>query len=159
MDNYVIITLVAGILCLVIGVVLGKFLSNQAAKKEEEVAKEKAGRIVDEAKVKGEALKKEKLLEAKEKFITMKAEFEKEIQKKKDQVIQTERAVKQKDQSLSDKYKNVDRKEAELESMKENVTAQLDILKKRKQDLEGETSCDCLKIGEGGKSFCGRGKN
>ncbi len=138
MDLSIIITLIAAIVCLVIGLILGKVLSSQSVKKEEEAAREKAKAILSEAKDKGEALKKEKLLEAKEKFIQMKSDFEQQVQKKKENIIKNERAVKQKEQSFKDRTKNMDRKEAELESMKENVTAQLDVLKKRKNDLEDE---------------------
>ena len=83
MDLSIIITLIAAIVCLVIGLILGKVLSSQSVKKEEEAAREKAKAILSEAKDKGEALKKEKLLEAKEKFIQMKSDFEQQVQKKK----------------------------------------------------------------------------
>ena len=126
------------IVCLGLGGFLAKILLNQSKQKEEEIAREKAEQILREANSQAEALKKEKLLEAKEKFIQMKVDFDKEIQAKKEDIKDKERAVNQKDQSLSDKYKNVERKEAEIESMKENVTAQLEVLKKRKQDLENE---------------------
>jgi len=130
---YIIIT---AIVCLAVGVVIGRVLLQKVFKKHEEEAREKSKLIIKEAELQAETVKKDKILEAKEKFLKMKSEFEEEANKKKNIIIQNENKLKQKDQNLSKMMEQNQRKEAELESMKENLTAQLEIVNKRKEEAE-----------------------
>jgi len=130
---FIIVSLAAG---LAGGFVIARTLSKKVFTKQEEEAKEKVKAIIREAEAQGENVKKERLLEAKEKFLKMKAEFEEEVNKKKNLIIQNETKIKQREQSLSKTAEQNQRREAELESMKENLTAQLDITNKRKEEVE-----------------------
>ena len=104
--------------------------------KHEEAAIEKSKLIIKEAELQGEKAKNTKILESKEQFLKLKAEFEDETNKKKNIILQNEQKLKQRDQNLSKMMEQNQRKEAELESMKENLTAQLEIVAKRKEDAE-----------------------
>jgi ribonuclease Y len=130
---YIIIT---GIVALAIGIALGRVLLQKTFTKHEEEAKERAKLIIKEADLQAETTKRDKILEAKEKFLKMKTEFEEEANKKKNIIIQNENKLKQRDQNLAKQVEQNQRKEAELESMKENLTAQLEIVNKRKDELE-----------------------
>lgn len=130
---YIIIT---GIIALIIGVVIGRVMLQKVFTKHETEAKERAKLIIKEAELQAETVKKDKILEAKERFLKLKQEFEEEANKKKNIIIQNENKLKQKDQNLSKMMEQNQRKEAELESMKENLTAQLEIVNKRKDELE-----------------------
>lgn len=130
---YIIIT---GIVALAIGIAIGRVLLQKTFTKHEEEAKERAKLIIKEADLQAETTKRDKILEAKEKFLKMKTEFEEEANKKKNIIIQNENKLKQRDQNLAKQVEQNQRKEAELESMKENLTAQLEIVNKRKDELE-----------------------
>ena len=68
---YVIIGLLAGA---IIGVLIGRFLLLKLFKDQETSAQNKVKKILKDAENNAEILKKNKLLEAKEKFLQMKAE-------------------------------------------------------------------------------------
>ena len=136
MDNallYILVGIVSGI---VIGFVIGRILLQKVLKKNEDDAKEKGILIIKEAELKAETLKQEKLHEAKEKYLKLKSEFEDEVNKKKNIIIQNENKVKQREQTISKQIEQNTRKEAELDSMKENLTAQLEIVSKKKEEAE-----------------------
>jgi ribonuclease Y len=135
MDNITILV-VTGIVSLIIGAVAGYFFFRKVLKKYENEANEKANLIIKEAEINAENIKKDKILEAKEKFLKLKAEFEDEANKKKNLIITNENKLKQREQNLSKQMEQVQRKEAELDSLKENLTAQLEILKKRRNELD-----------------------
>ena len=135
MDNVTIIVII-GIVSLAIGALVGYVIFRKILKKDEKEAQEKANLILREAEINAENIKKDKILEAKEKFLKLKAEFEEEASKKKNLIISNENKIKQREQNLSKQMEQIQRREAELESLKENMTAQLEILKKRKNELD-----------------------
>lgn len=127
---------IAGIAGIVVGIIIGRVLLQKIMKKSEEDAKEKARLIIKEAELKGETVKNDKIHEAKEKYLKLKADFEEEVNKKKNIIIQNENKIKQREQTVSKQIEQNTRKEAELESMKENLSAQLEIVNKRKEEAE-----------------------
>ncbi|MCF1752871.1 ribonuclease Y [Mariniradius sediminis] len=121
------------------GFIASLFLKNNAKKLEEE-AKEKAKSIIREAEINAEALKKDRILEAKEKYLKLKAEFEEDANKKKAIIITNENKLKQREQVLSKELEQIKRKEAELDSKKENLTAQLHSVQVKKEELDRVTN-------------------
>jgi ribonuclease Y len=119
-----------------IGVVIGRLLLKNLFKKEEQENRDKAALILKEAEISAENIKKDKILEAKEKFLKLKSEFEDEANKRKGQILSNEQKLKQREQNFSKQLEQFKRKEAELDSMKENLGAQLEIVAKRKDELE-----------------------
>ena len=73
-----ILAIIVGIIALVVGIVAGKFLFAKNTQKQIEEAGQQARKILGDAQTTAENLKKEKLLEAKEKFVQLKAEHDKE---------------------------------------------------------------------------------
>jgi ribonuclease Y len=126
----------AGILGLLIGGLVGYLFFLKALKKDQLEARDKAALIIKEAELNAENIKKDKILEAKEKFLKLKTEFEEDANKKKNIIIANESKLKQREMNFSKQLEVVKRKEEELESMKENLTAQLDIVKKRRAELD-----------------------
>lgn len=121
------------------GFIVSLFLKNNAKKLEEE-AKDKAKSIIREAEINAEALKKDRILEAKEKYLKLKAEFEEDANKKKAIIITNENKIKQREQVLSKELEQIKRKEAELDSKKENLTAQLHSVQVKKEELDRVTN-------------------
>lgn len=131
-----IISVLAGIAGLLIGFLIARTILKKSNDQTLREAEEKAKLIIKEAEIKQESIKKEKILEAKERFIKMKQDAENEANKKKQEISIAENKFKQKEQSLNSQVDKNKRKEAELESLKENVTAQLEIVSKKKDNLE-----------------------
>lgn len=132
--------IISGVIGLGIGALLaGLFIKNNS-KKIEADAKEKAKSIIREAEINAEALKKDRILEAKEKYLKLKSEFEEEVNKKKNIIITNENKIKQREQSLSKEIEVIKRKEAELDSKKENLSAQLHAVQVKKEELDKVTN-------------------
>src|SRR5690606_12396104 len=109
----------------VVGMAVGRFALRFLFKKQEVAAQSKAKKILREAEQAGEHLKKQRLLEAKEKFLQMKAEHEKETNQKNNALSQRESGIRQKEQSLNQKLENLNREKQELESRSEEHTSEL----------------------------------
>ncbi len=130
---YIIIT---GAVSLVLGIVIGRLVFSRVHKAEEAKAKESAALIIKEARVNAEEIKRTKILEAKEKFLKLKSEFEEEANRKKNQIIANENKLRQREQNLSKQYEQAKRKEAENDQLKEKLTIQLENLNRKKQEMD-----------------------
>jgi ribonuclease Y len=131
-----IVTIVTGIVALVIGFLVAKVLLKKGIQDHEQIAKEKAEKILKDSDAQAELLRKNKLLEAKEKFLQLKAEHEQEIQQKNTAAAQRENTLKQKEQSLGQKLENNTRKEQELDALRQNLNRQIEILEKKKAEVD-----------------------
>jgi ribonuclease Y len=98
--------------------------------------KKRAGQILIEAEQKAENIKKEKSLEAKEKFIQLKAEHDKEILSRNQQLLNQENKMKQKEQSLNQKLENTQRKDAELDQIRATLNKQMEVVATKKEEIE-----------------------
>ena len=92
--------------------------------------------ILKEAETEAEVMKKNKLLEVKGKFLDKKAELEKEVAARNQKIQQAENKLKQREMVLNQRNEEVQRKKQEAEAIKENLEAQLDIIDKKKEELE-----------------------
>ena len=70
--------LITAIAALVVGVFIGRLLLQKVNQKAAQELAEKAKLIMKEAELTAETLKKDKILEAKEKYLKLKSEFEEE---------------------------------------------------------------------------------
>lgn len=98
--------------------------------------KNKAKSIIKEAEAEAEVIKKDKMLQAKEKFLQLKSEHEKSINEKNQTIQQSEIRIKQKEQSLSQKQEQVQRKDAEIETIRQNLTHQLELVSSKQSEVE-----------------------
>ncbi len=131
--------IIAGVIGILLGALLASLFIKNNSKKIEEEAKEKAKSIVREAEITAEGIKKDRILEAKEKFLKLKSDFEEEMGKKKHVLVTNENKLKQREQSLSKEIEQIKRKEAELDSKKENLSAQLHSVQVKKEELDRVT--------------------
>lgn len=118
---------------LIIGVVAGFLIAgsklNASANKEKD-------NLIKEAEVKAEALKQEKILQAKEKFLQLKSEHDKAVQEKNNQMAQAENRIKQKENELSKKMEEINRKDKELENAKNQAAQQTELYKSKLEEVE-----------------------
>jgi len=124
------------LIALALGAAGGYYLLKRVMWRQRKKIEDKGKSIIKEATLTAENIRKDKILEAKEKFIKMKSDFEEEAARKKNQIISNESKLRQREQNLSKQMEHVKRKEDELESSRENLTAQLEIVKKKKNELE-----------------------
>jgi ribonuclease Y len=115
------------------GLVLGALGAFMAIKKSNE---NKANNIVKEAEAEAEVIKKDKILQAKEKFLQLKTEHEKTINDRNQAMQVSENRIKQKEQALSQKQEQVQRKDQELDAVRQNLTHQLEIVAAKQQEVE-----------------------
>ena len=117
---------------LIVGVGVGYMLFVSTRKKQLESDK---NRILEEAKMQGENLKKDRILEAKEKYMQLRSEYEKETNKRTQELSNAENRLKQKEQSLDDKIRNLKQREDETVQKGQRLDAQIETYKKREVEL------------------------
>ena len=98
--------------------------------------KAKYENIIKEAETEAEVIKKNKLLEVKEKFLNKKADLEKEVAARNQKIQQAENKLKQREMVINQKNEELQRKRNETEAIKENLDAQLVIIEKKKEELD-----------------------
>jgi ribonuclease Y len=136
MSTTVIIVLVSALATIILSLVLASILSRRKTSKVNEETEEKSKLIIKEAEIAAENLKRDKILEAKEKILKMRTEFEEEANRKKSQIISNEQKIKQREQTISKEIENLKRKEGELDDIRTDLAAQLDHVKRRKEELD-----------------------
>lgn len=130
MDITVILIIV---ISLAVGAGIAAFLTVSVLKKK---GLESVEHMRKEAEAEAEVIKKDKILQAKEKFLQLKAEHEKTINERNQQVVVAENRIKQKETTLSQKMEELQRKQAEVETIRENLNHQLEILNKKQGEVE-----------------------
>ena len=107
------------------------------------IAKSKGDAMLKKAKEDAENLKKAKLLEGKEKFINLKADYEKEVAEREQKFRQIENQHNQKEQTIKQKYQELNHKNQELQNqtkkldaVRENLNSQITIVENKKKELE-----------------------
>ena len=98
--------------------------------------KNKRKAILQEAETEAEVIKKNKLLEVKEKFLNKKAELEKEVTIRNQRIQQAENKLKQRELMLKQRQEEVQRKRTENENFKANLDAQMAVVDKKKDELD-----------------------
>ena len=121
------------VIAIVIGVIAGTIFYKRKAKRNHQDAEEKAKLIIKEAELLAENIKKDKIIEAKDKLFKMKQEFEEEANRKKNQIISNEQKIKQREAQLSKELETLKRKEAEVDAEKQSLAHQHELVKKRKE--------------------------
>lgn len=123
-----IVEVVIGFVSFIAGMVITYFIY-------QEYLKRKSMNIIREAEVEAEVIKKDKILQAKERFLQLKTEHEKAINEKNQKILVVENRIKQRESVISSKFEEIQRKNKELEAIRENMDNQLELIEKRKEDL------------------------
>jgi len=128
MDGSVLI-IVCSITGVISGALLTYFVLNGALKSKKDG-------IIEEAKKEGETLKEKKILQAKEKFLELKSQHDREVGEKNNKVKQAEDRIKSREREISQQQEQLKRKEKEAEAQKENATKLIELNEKKSADLE-----------------------
>lgn len=132
--------IVAVIIALVVGALVGlgiaKYLERKNASKIIQRAKKSAASILKEAKQEAEGIKKDKILQAKEKFIELKAEHEKVILSRDKKINDAEKRIRDKESQVSSelaKNKNLNK---DLEEKIADYTRRNEMLERKQEEVE-----------------------
>ncbi len=92
--------------------------------------------ILEEAKTEAETIKRNKMMEVKEKFISMKADLENQLAGRSAKVQSAEAKIRQREMQLNQQQQELQRKKTETDAVRTNLDAQVEMVEKRKQELE-----------------------
>ncbi len=138
------ITTIVGLACLIIGAVVGMLFSrsslNSKAKFIVEDAKKNAENLVEKANVQAESIKKEKQLQAKEKFLELKSQHDADIQVREKKVQEVEKRTKEKEQKLNDELSKAGKLEKELDKQIADYSKKNEIIEKKQAELDAITT-------------------
>ena len=96
----------------------------------------KRKRMAVEAEQEAEIIKQKKLLEVKEKFISKKAELEKEVRQRNQQIQQAENRAKQRELSLNQRQDELTRRKQESDTLRTRLETQQAVLQKKEEEVE-----------------------
>jgi ribonucrease Y len=113
--------------------IASKNTSTKAAEMEAQ-----ASILLKEAQAKADAYKRERELEAKEKFHKLKNEHQQSTREKERELDQRFNDLKRKEQSLDSKIENNIQKEKELDTLKKNLSNQTEIVKSKQEELKDQ---------------------
>ena len=95
-----------------------------------------AAGILRKAEEEAEVIKKNKIIEAKEKFIALKLEHENHVRQAEQKLNQQEQRVQQRDQQLNQKQSEVQRAQNELNTQRQNLENQQKALEHKTQEID-----------------------
>jgi len=136
MNEQLILLIAVGASSLILGIAITWVLTRKSNKAREQAAAERANAIIKEAEAKAEVLLKDKEMKAKDRFYKLKQEHEQSVREKEKQISVTENRIKQKEQNLSQKMEQMQRKQNEAEQLQLNYKNHLQVLEKRKEELD-----------------------
>ena len=135
MDNIVTIIIIA-IVALVLGFIIAKMLEKNNASTAIASAKKEAASIIKNAEKEGESLKKDKMLQAKERFIELKSEHEKVINSRERKMVEAEKRTRDKESQVSSELAKGKKSNDELENIKKTYAERLTFIDKKQLELD-----------------------
>src|SRR5574344_324442 len=93
-------------------------------------------KIIKEAEAEAEVLKKDRILQAKEKFLALKSEHEKEINSRNSKIAAAENKIKQREGVINQKLEELQRKIKESSTTKEELDKQLELIGKKNEEVD-----------------------
>ncbi|MCH7785128.1 MAG: ribonuclease Y [Bacteroidetes bacterium] len=135
MDNNVTLIII-GVIGLIVGFVISKLLEKNRATKLINSAKKIAAAITKEAEKDAEALKKDKMLQAKVKFIELKSEHEKVILKREKKILEAVKRTRDKESQISNELANAKKINSDVEFKIKDYSDRINYLGKRQNEVD-----------------------
>jgi ribonuclease Y len=130
------LTYIVGIVALIAGIIAGKliFAKNTQAKISE--AASEASKIIADAKTNAENQKNQKMLEAKEKFLQLKSDYDKDVLERNRKLGDAENRMRQKEQTTSQKLEQLEKQVKDNDAIKETLNRQIEVVNLKRAELE-----------------------
>ena len=133
MNEYIIGVLIVG---LAAGIGISTWLKNVAEKKKMQTVQSHAEHVIEEAKLRADTLIKEASLEAKDRLLKMKNEFDVETKETRAELKKQEKRLIQKEENLDRKIEHHERKEKELNNLEKEFEKRNAAISKQENELE-----------------------
>ncbi|WP_300285857.1 ribonuclease Y [uncultured Alistipes sp.] len=98
--------------------------------------KNRCDAIIRKAEADGEMIKKEKILQAKEKFIQLKSEHDRTVNERNQKIAQSEQRARQIESNLQGQQEELGKKLKEQDALRNRLESQLQNVEHRKEDLD-----------------------
>ncbi len=135
MDSNLLV-IIMGIVGLAVGFGIAKFIEKSNVSNLLRNAKKEAAAILKDAGLEAENLKKDKILQAKEKFIELKAEHEQVVLAREKKVAEIEKRVRDKESQVSGELAKAKRINDEFEAKTAEYNAKIEVLDRKTQEVE-----------------------
>ncbi|MDR1747189.1 MAG: ribonuclease Y [Tannerella sp.] len=100
------------------------------------IGSSKYNAILKKAEKEADVIKKNKMLEVKEKYLHLKADLEKQISIRNAKIQSSEAKMKQREIMLNQRQEDLMRRTSEADTLRENLNNQIQLMERKKQDLD-----------------------
>lgn len=135
-QNIIFIGAGAALLGLILGLVISKIREKNNASQITRNAKRTANDIISKAKSEGENIKKDKIFQAKERFLELKSEHEKVILSRDKKMAEAEKRTRDKESQVSTELSKNKKLNHELEVKKKDYDQKISVIEKRQEELD-----------------------
>ena len=136
----IIFYMIVGVMGAVAGVIGGIFYSRKSTDSKANLiikdAKQNAENIIQNANVQAESIKKERIVQAKEKFLELKTEHDANIQSRERKMQEIEKRMKDKENKLNEELNKVSKLERELERQVVDYEKKQEAVHKKQLELD-----------------------
>ncbi|SEG56549.1 ribonucrease Y [Halpernia humi] len=137
-------TITVGIICLVLGAIAAFLYSKSTLNSKANFllkdAQKNADALLEKTKLQAEAIRKEKHIQAKEKFLELKSEHDANIQSREKKMQDAENRIKDKEQKLNDELSKTGKLEKDLERKSAEFDKKTEIIERKQQELDKITA-------------------
>ena len=137
-------SIIISIVCLIIGALAGLYYSKKATNSKANFiikdAKKSAENLIQTANLQAESIKKERIVQAKEKFLELKSEHDANIQAREKKMQEAEKRTKDKENKLNDELSKVSKLEKDLERQLADYEKKQEIVNRKQQELSEATA-------------------
>ncbi len=134
--NDIILPIIIGIVAVIVGYGIAKILEKNKASHIIKSAKKRATAIAKQADKEAESLKKDKMLQAKEKFLELKGEHERVILNRDKKISESEKRTREKESKVTSELAKTKNLNISLESKKNEYDKRLTFLDKRQVEID-----------------------
>ena len=128
--------IIVAIISMAVGYITAKIIEKNRASSSLKTVKKQALTILKEANIEAEGIKKDKILQAKEKFIELKSEHEKVILTRDKKINDAEKRIREKESIVSQELDKSKRLNKSLEDKDKDFKYRLDYLEKKKTEID-----------------------
>ena len=121
--------IIIGVSTFILGGIISWFALQMLLKKRNE-------KLLKEAEIEADVIKKERMLQAKEKYLQLKTEHEKQVNARNNKMMQAENRLKEKQNQANQKHDEQQRRRKELDNEQNQLKSQKELVTKKIEELE-----------------------
>ena len=122
-------SVISAVVCVGIYVLVTRYITKNTIRTQREAA-------LKEAEAEGEMIKKERILQAKEKFIQLKSDYDRQVNERNQKLAQSEQRAKQIEANLLNQQRELENRLRENERLKEQMEAQRLLLEHKTEEID-----------------------